>query len=261
MTGASKSGLVSQSGAMQPLVVRSAVPEVKEYGEYKRYLRYDFYYSCAYCSMTEAEATAIRFTIDHYEPRSARLDLENAYGNLMYACDECNSRKGDLTPPPSARANGFRFFRPDEDSHADHFSTEMIGEFLHLKGITPVGEFSIDNLDLNRLSLKRLRNIRASMLECHSFLVHGIAGLKGFPIDRLHPSIKARAQQAISRTVSFVEGVEEEIDSVLRDYAKSDLVDLDDDQAIGRAKERAKRMKALKVIHPGTWRGRDFERP
>lgn len=258
MSSATKQSIIAQRGYTKPLVERSNVPEVAAYGEYKRYLRYDFYYSCAYCTMTEAEAKAIRFTIDHYEPQSAMPELVKDYGNLMYACEECNSRKGDLTPPASARSHGFRFFRPDEDLHADHFRLEMVGDSIEVRGLTPVGEFSIDGVDLNRSSLRRLRAIRASMLECHSFLAHGIAGLKSFPIDRLPMTIKGKAVNAIARTVAFVEGVEEEIDSVLRDYAKSELIDLDDDEAKGRTAERSKRMKALKVIHPGTWRGRDL---
>jgi hypothetical protein len=45
--------------------------------------RNDFFYSCAYCTMSEAEAQATRFTVDHYEPKNAQPDLINAYDNLM----------------------------------------------------------------------------------------------------------------------------------------------------------------------------------
>jgi hypothetical protein len=71
------------------LVTRSAVPTDMKYPGYRQHLRCDFFFSCAYCTMTEAEAQAIRMTIDHYEPRGARPDLENDYANLMYACDTC----------------------------------------------------------------------------------------------------------------------------------------------------------------------------
>ena len=62
---------------------------------------------------------AIRFTIDHYEPRSARPELENDYNNLMYCCDTCNSLKGDRCPPQSARHDGFRFYRPDNQQQTN----------------------------------------------------------------------------------------------------------------------------------------------
>src|ERR1700722_5601923 len=97
------------------IVTRSQVEPGKRYTEYRQPLRRDFFYSCAYCTMTEFEAQSIRMTIDHYEPRNARRDLENDYTNLMYACTVCNERKGDRYPPPEARADGKRFFRADAE--------------------------------------------------------------------------------------------------------------------------------------------------
>src|SRR4051812_645405 len=91
------------SSERRTLVQRSQVAPDLPYGAYRQVIRYDFFYTCAYCTMSEAEAQAIRFCIDHYEPRSARPDLERNYTNLMYACDECNMRKGDRCPPESAR--------------------------------------------------------------------------------------------------------------------------------------------------------------
>ena len=160
-----------------PLVIRSVVATGLPYAEYRQILRQDFFHSCAYCTMSEAEATAIRFTIDHYEPRHARPDLVNEYGNLMYACDECNKRKGDRSPPLAARANGFRFFRPDADTHTDHF--QLNG--MRLEGRTPIGEFSIAAIDLNRLSLRKLRDIRQRLTRCDELVAEGVLALRRFP--------------------------------------------------------------------------------
>ena len=148
--------------AARPLVVRSNPPQGENYNEYKEILRYDFFYTCAYCTMMEAEAAAVRFTIDHYEPTSAQPDLENEYNNLMYACDPCNTRKGDRYPPPAARAEGVRFFRPDEDVHSHHF--ELTGK--RLRGKSKTGDYTIDALDLNRYMLNRLREIRIRQNRC-----------------------------------------------------------------------------------------------
>lgn len=109
-------GVLANTVPETDLVTRSEVPACLPYSEYRPYLRYDFICSCAYCTMTESEAQAIRFTIDHYHPQNARPDLIDEYSNLMYACDECNTRKGDRYPPTSAQTNGIRFFRPDQDS-------------------------------------------------------------------------------------------------------------------------------------------------
>lgn len=138
------------------LVSRSAVAPVKNYTEYKPSLRHDFFYACAYCTMSEYEAQAIRFCIDHYEPRNSRPDLINEYENLMYSCDECNSRKGDRCPPPEARLQDTRFFRPDSDIRSEHFKYQA----NNLAGLSNVGYYTIAALDLNRQALKRLRELR-----------------------------------------------------------------------------------------------------
>ena len=98
----------------------------------------------------------INFTIDHYRPKIAHPTLENSYDNLMYCCKECNDRKGDRDPPADAQNAGFRFFRPDRDVRPEHFSVDG----LSIVGETTTGDYSIDALDLNRLHLRRLRNIR-----------------------------------------------------------------------------------------------------
>ena len=46
------------------------------------------------------------------EPQKARPDLADSYDNLMYACDECNMRKGDRCPPPEARGKGLAVLSP-----------------------------------------------------------------------------------------------------------------------------------------------------
>jgi hypothetical protein len=96
------------------LVTRSTVPPGLKYSEYRQTLRHDFIYSCAYCTMSEAEAQAIRFVIDHYEPRNARPDLIDDYENLMYSCDECNDRKGTGALPLKREPRGIGSFGQTE---------------------------------------------------------------------------------------------------------------------------------------------------
>jgi len=145
--------------------------------------------------MSEAEGMAIRFTIDHYEPKNLRPDLINVYANLMYACDECNLRKGDRAPPEEARANGFRFFRPDHDVHCDHFG--MKGVLLEPRSNT--GHYSIEAIDLNRASLRKLRQIRDRLTACDQLVAAGVLGLRRLPIDQLPKHVKGTAAAAIAR--------------------------------------------------------------
>ena len=233
------------------LVRRSEVPPDKPYKEYKPWLRYDFFYSCAYCTMSEAEAQAIRFTIDHYEPIKIRPELAHAYDNLMYCCDECNIRKGDRCPPPDARAAGVRFFRPDSDFWEDHF--ERSGE--RLEPMSSVGSYSIDALDLNRKLLRILRSLRERLTNCDVHIAEGVLALKRFPIDRLPPSVKGRAVRYIGQAITVRNDLADDIDRLLRDFARSPLIEAEPDPDLeARTQERQARLKKTEALHPGNWR-------
>jgi HNH endonuclease len=235
----------------ESLVVRSSVPVGRPYREYRTYLRNDFFHTCAYCTMSESEAHAIRFTIDHYEPRRARPDLVDQYDNLMYCCDECNLRKGDRTPPVNAREDGYRFFRPDYDDHWNHFRKSGVT----LEGLSNTGTYSIEALDLNRRSLQRLRDIRERLTKCDQFVAEGILGLRRFHIDQLPPHIKGRAATCINDAISVEEHLVQEIDSILRRFAHSALLGLDLDKEDEKAAEdRRAKLKGMEAIHPGQWR-------
>ncbi len=232
-----------------PRVIRSAVPPGKGYEEYRQYLRYDFWYSCGYCSITEAEAMAIRFSIDHYEPRAARRDLEHDYANLIYSCEPCNTYKGDRCPPADARAIGLRFFKADEDVHADHFRVSN----QRLEGKTPTGEYTIEALDLNRMALRRLRDIRMRLSDSDAFIAEGIRALRHFPIDRLPPTVKGKATTYVKRLADVADRIADEIDQILRSHAKSELID-NDSETQTRTVERSKRLKDWQALYPGAWR-------
>jgi hypothetical protein len=194
---------------------------------------------------------AIRFTIDHFEPRMSRPDLENEYTNLMYACDECNTRKGDRCPPEAARADGHRFFRPDQDLHDQHF--ERSGVRLNAK--TSVADYSIDALDLNRASLRRLREIRERVMKSDILATQGVLGLKNLRLDHLPPSMRGRATTAIKQADQTHQGLMNEINSLLMEYAHSPMIDPDTDSDRGeRDRERIKRLKSKEALYPDNWR-------
>ncbi|WP_342726764.1 HNH endonuclease [Bradyrhizobium sp. B097] len=234
------------------LVVRSAnVPKLSDYREYKPYLRRDFLHSCAYCTMSEAEALAIRFTIDHYEPQRARSDLVNDYGNLMYCCNECNIRKGDRTPPADARAKGIKFFRPDTDFFEDHFTLNGI----RLDPASPAGDYSIHALDLNRAMLRKLRDLRQREKLAREAVAAGVRALRGVSIDRLPKSIRGRAAVAMAQAEKAASDLAREIEDLLCEHAGSPLIDLPEEP--DEQKARTQRLKDLQAMIPGAWRARD----
>lgn len=233
-------------------LARSAVPAGLQYGEYRQYLRRDFYYSCAYCTMSEGEAHGIAFTIDHYEPRRAVPQLENEYGNLLYSCSGCNIFKGDRYPPKEARKKGHRFFRPDQDIYEEHFQQKGI----RVASETNVGQFSIDFLELNRQSLRKIRELRDRLLNCAPLVSADILELRRFKIDQLPPHVKGLALVAIRRMEAAQKRIVEDIDSLLRDFARSTLLD-PDPETEEQAKARAAKSKHLRGLFPGVWQARN----
>ena len=249
--------LLDASDSSSVVLSRSNVQTGLRYLEYRAVLRYDFYYSCAYCTIAEAEAHGIRFAIDHYEPRNARNDLVDDYLNLMYACDPCNELKGDLCPPPSARVVGDRFFRPDQDIRDEHFDLRD----WRLEPRTSVGKFTIEVLYLNRKSLRQIRQMRTRLTECARYVQEGIASLSRFPLDRLPSNIKARAQQLIKDAIHRDAELVDSVDSLLRAFAKSAV--LGGEETPEEIEEKEKRIQELKgytTLHPVKWRHRSYKR-
>ena len=125
----------------------------RDYTRYRSLLRRDFQYRCAYCLTHErylgGEAGC---TIDHYRPQRgpyARTDLQSDYENLYWTCRECNDNKGDSWPDAAEEATGMGFLDPctPEGDHDFHWSTNPDGT---LEVLTPIGEYTIENLKLWR---------------------------------------------------------------------------------------------------------------
>jgi len=113
---------------------------------------------CAYCGVHE-EAVGATLTVDHHQPRSqGGADDDD---NLVYACPRCNEHKGaywhtakDLPRIP--------LLHPGRDDLASHIREDPSARLV---GLTPVGQFFIERLHLNRAPLVahrlRLRAVSA----------------------------------------------------------------------------------------------------
>lgn len=230
------------------LVIRSDVPTGLKYSAYRQHLRYDFAFSCAYCTTTESESLGVGFAIDHYEPQLARPDLIHDYKNLMYSCEKCNRYKSNRTPGAELRAKGYRFFRPDEDKYGDHFARK--DRLLEKK--SNVGDYTIENCDLNRRGLQRIREVRERLAACQQAISTTFAGIAKLKLDELPPTLRGRALKYLRDMEEVGKQVPQQIDDFLREMARSNLLDVDPDAEL-RAKARKKKMAHLEGLVAGEW--------
>lgn len=179
------------------------------YLEYREELRRDFWYSCAYCSMTELEASAIGFEIDHFEPKTPAN--EAAYLNLLWSCQRCNNRKRKIWPTPANLAAGYKYLRPDVDVLLEHY--DLKGDQTTLLAKTLPGEWTIQCIGLNRPYITEVRRLRVELKSAKEEVIDGIRALR----DR---AVFQRSQPDRFRELRRVRKVEELNESLLEDVIK-----------------------------------------
>lgn len=225
------------------IVTRSIVGLTNNYRDYRDTLRYDFWYSCAYCSITELEASAIGFEIDHYYPQKNHPNFIHDYNNLMWACEKCNGYKSNFDPDKDDIEKGNIVLRPDFDDPREHLKLE--GYFL--KNITHTGEFNIERLDLNRLQLRRLREIRERFWNASEYLAFGIHELLKFRIDKLNPKQRFPFLKLKNKVQERYNQRSDSLNSLIRKFAKSDFLD-DDPNKKERNRKRKEYLREQKAI-------------
>jgi len=138
------------------------VPSLSDYRQYRDpYLRPDFRFRCAYCLTHEFYfLQGDGGEIDHHRPLHAEghdfSALKNVYGNLYWACGQCNREKGNHWPGDAEYAAGFRFLDPCAEDHDDHWEAHADGT---LAAKTDTGRFTIQFLRLDRRRLTELRRL------------------------------------------------------------------------------------------------------
>jgi len=102
------------------------------------------------------------FEIEHFKPQGDRrfARLRCFYPNLLWACNECNSVKGDVWPVAQEIALGMYFVDPCAEPLGKHL--EIRGDAV--KALTPAGEYMIDEIALNSEVHKHRRQRRSSIL-------------------------------------------------------------------------------------------------
>ena len=116
--------------------------------ELRQYVRQRANFACEYCGVSEIDSGG-ELTIDHYCPqRHAGADTED---NLLYACQRCNLYKSDYWPSDERSP---MLWNPRRESRETNMLALADGTLYPL---TPIGDFTIRRLRLNRPPLVTFR--------------------------------------------------------------------------------------------------------
>ena len=123
----------------------------KDYKSYKKWIREDFHYRCAYCSIHENQHGGFwHFHVDHHRPKAIFTHLITEYSNLLYSCDHCNIAKGDMWPSDDPLTDGVGWLDPCEHDLKEHYYYGYLeGEFT-LVCLTVVGRWMATMLALDQ---------------------------------------------------------------------------------------------------------------
>lgn len=229
------------------LVARSDVHPEKDYHQYQEALRWDFWYACAYCAMTEIEATGIGFQIDHYHAKEKFPKLECDYNNLMWSCQKCNRYKSDYCPDVEDVKKGYVIIKIDECDPREHLDYEPGG--IRLKPKTKTGEFNIEKLELNRQQLRRVREYRQRLWDASEYIAFGIHHLLTLDLDGIHPKYRVRFQRLKEYVGERGKEVSGSMKLLIKEFAHSELLDKDPEKG-ERQKKRKKYLREIKAIVP-----------
>ena len=125
-------------------------------------------FACEFCGVHEIDAGG-ELTIDHFQPKSKKGT--NHIENLIYCCTRCNNYKFNYY---SDDKNTLSLWNPRKESFNIHF-IELDNGLL--QPLTPVGNFTIKRLRLNRKALvayriekgKQIKN-KALLTRCQSLM-------------------------------------------------------------------------------------------
>ena len=119
-------------------------PRYRTNKSYKPVLRDEFNRQCIYCRQPEFFNLA-GFGVEHYKPKEKFPELEWEYDNLFYACNCCNSRKGESWPTETQLRNNV--FVPNPCEHIMFEHLKFAGAKVEIRSKT--GIYTDELLDFN----------------------------------------------------------------------------------------------------------------
>lgn len=233
--------------AKNAIIVRSDVIPQKDYHAYKDFVRFDFCYACAYCSITEIEAAGIGFQIDHYYPIEAFPQLASNYDNLMWSCQICNRYKSNYYPDEEDLKNDYVIIRIDKCDPREHLESDANGVMIKAK--TRKGEFNIQWLDLNRRQLMRSREYRRRLSDAGNYIIFGVHELVSLELDKVAPTYRLLFQKIKRHVKDREKQVTGPIKSLIRNFAHSELLDSDRGKKERQKKSRQYLKEQKAIVH------------
>lgn len=173
---------------------------------YKAHLQREFRSKCVYCRVTDGIKGYEGFGVDHYLPVSRFPGLALAWPNLFYACNVCNTWKGDSV------STAERFLpNPCDHRMADHLQYRG----AEVETFSPQGEWLVELLRLEER--KGLRE----------FILSALGGFLRARIELLHDlaacenSLEtARSAAERSSLETAIQEMSEELERVARQIGR-----------------------------------------
>jgi hypothetical protein len=148
-----------------------------DYRSFKPWLRDEFTFRCVFCLLRErwSPLGADSFGVDHVIPRSQSAELEQSYGNLVYACSSCNSAKQERALP----------IDPCQEPYGAHVRVREDGL---VEPLSAAGAALVDRLNLNRDALLRCRRdmlwlVARAVVHPEGDLAVYVRSLMAYPVD------------------------------------------------------------------------------
>ena len=183
-----------------------------QYRFYKPYLQREFRRKCVYCCIPDGLKGYESFGVDHYQPRSKFPALTVAWANLFYACNVCNTWKGESVSIPE------RFLpNPCEHRMAGHLQYRDDG----IETYTPHGEWLKELLRLEERSGLRdlILSALGKFLTARNELIRDLTAFEA-QLEETDSEEPFALQAAIRETLEELERVDRQIECLTGEPAQ-----------------------------------------
>ena len=141
------------------------------YSHHRPWLRDEFDFRCVYCLKRETWAfDTLEHELDHQVAKSIEPSLCKTYTNLVYACANCNRRKGTSSLPA-----------PEKVAYGACLEVKSNGKIFYLNddGERLIDELALDGKRITEMRAKIIRSIHSHQQHDESLILLWM----GFPSD------------------------------------------------------------------------------